>query len=215
MTSAAAEEPDGIVIAAVLSGDRERFAELVGRYHGPLQRLAYSRLGRREWAEEAVQETLLNAFKSLHTYDSQYSFRTWLWTILLNQCHRIYKQQGRGVSVHRGETPAETGPIDSPRAAGQLWSTESPADRLLATERAERLNALLDRLPENQADALRLRFFGGLKFREIAVTMNCSLSTAKNRVRWGLTKMAEQLGPDENSSKRSTAESCHEPPDEL
>jgi RNA polymerase sigma-70 factor (ECF subfamily) len=85
----------------------------------------------------------------------------------------------------------------------------------MATERSERLNALLDQLPEKQADALRLRFFGGLKFREIAAAMNCSLSTAKNRVRWGLTEMAEQLGLNENSSKRSTAESCHEPYDEL
>jgi RNA polymerase sigma-70 factor (ECF subfamily) len=42
-----------------------------------------------------------------------------------------------------------------------------------------------------QADALRLRFFGGLKFEEIAGAMQCSLSTAKNRVRWGLERMAE------------------------
>ena len=85
--------------------------------------------------------------------------------------------------------------VAAQQTANQLRSTESPADRLLATERSERLNAMLDQLPANQADALRLRFFGGLKFREIAQTMNCSLSTAKNRVRWGLTKMADQLGP--------------------
>ena len=41
-------------------------------------------------------------------------------------------------------------------------------------------------LPDVQADALRLRFFAGLKFHEIADTMSCSLSAAKNRVRTGL-----------------------------
>ena len=44
-----------------------------------------------------------------------------------------------------------------------------------------------------QADAIRLRFFGGLKFQEIADAMDCSLSTAKNRVRWGLTTISEKL----------------------
>jgi RNA polymerase sigma-70 factor (ECF subfamily) len=51
----------------------------------------------------------------------------------------------------------------------------------------------LARLPAAQADALRLRFFGGLKFQEIADTMPCSLNTAKNRVRDGLARMAEML----------------------
>jgi RNA polymerase sigma-70 factor (ECF subfamily) len=198
LTSAATEHSDGTVVAAVLAGDRDRFAELVGRYHGALLRLAHSRLGRREWAEDVVQEALLNAFKSLHTYDSQYSFRTWLWTILLNQCHRHYKKQGRNGSVRSWSEHSATEKTAAQQTAGQLRSTESPVDHLLATECSERLNAMLDQLPENQADALRLRFFGGLKFREIAQTMDCSLSTAKNRVRWGLTKMAEQLGPTTN-----------------
>ena len=212
LTSAASEQPDGVVVAAVLAGDRDRFAELVGRYHGPLTRLAYSRLGRREWAEDVVQEALLNAFKSLHTYDSQYSFRTWLWTILLNQCHRHYRRQGRGAVV-RNWTDQATGSEQHDAQPGH--ATDSPLDKLMATERSEQLNALLNQLPAGQADALRLRFFGGLKFREIADTMDCSLSTAKNRVRDGLTKMAVQLTTDDPSSRRSPAERCHEPPAQL
>jgi len=215
LTSAASDPPDGLLVAAVLAGDRDQFAELVDRYHSPLLRVAYSRLGRREWAEDVVQEALLNAFKSLHTYDSQYSFRTWLWTILLNQCHRHYKKQTRSASVCTWSEQTSTETIAARQTASQLRSTESPSDQLMATERSDRLNAMLDQLPKKQADALRLRFFGGLKFREIALAMDCSLSTAKNRVRWGLTKMADQLGPNGNSSRRSTAESCHEPSDEL
>ena len=203
------------MVAAVLAGDRDKFAELVERYHSALLRVAYSRLGRREWAEDVVQEALLNAFKSLHTYDSQYSFRTWLWTILLNQCHRHYKKHLRNASVRSWSDQTATETTAARQISGQLRSAESPSDQLMAAERSDRLNALLDQLPEKQADALRLRFFGGLKFREIAVAMSCSLSTAKNRVRWGLTEMADQLGPNRNSSRRSTAESCHEQPDEL
>jgi RNA polymerase sigma-70 factor (ECF subfamily) len=68
-----------------------------------------------------------------------------------------------------------------------------PLERLLALEQADLLETSLAALPTVQADALRLRFFGGLKFEEIAETMNCSLGTAKNRVRWGLMRMADRV----------------------
>lgn len=190
---------DGTLIASVLAGERDQFAQLVARYQGPLLRVARSRMGRPDWAEDVVQETFLCAFKSLHTYNSQYSFRTWLWTILLNQCRRQMKKFSRGVFIGAwGQTNSD----DDLRAtlAEHLKSDESPSARMATQERSELLDTLLAKLPENQADALRLRFFGGLKFHEIAEAMGCSLSSAKNRVRWGLTKMAEYLGPEEKLS---------------
>ena len=70
---------------------------------------------------------------------------------------------------------------------------QSPVERLLAAERSDQLDRLLTQLRRSQADALRLRFFGGLKFHEIADAMQCSLNTAKNRVRNGLIRMAQLI----------------------
>jgi RNA polymerase sigma-70 factor (ECF subfamily) len=75
--------------------------------------------------------------------------------------------------------------------------TPSPLGQLLAKERSERLERLLERLSAAQADALRLRFFGELRFQEIADTMGCSLNTAKNRVKWGLLRLADMLNNSE------------------
>lgn len=172
--------PDGSLIAAALAGDESAFAQLAERYQGPLLHAARSRLTDRQLAEDAVQEALLCAFRWLHTYDSRYSFRTWLWTILLNQCSRI--AQRRNKLPPAGDEPREPA---------------SPMEQLLARENADRLHALLAKLPETQADALRLRFFGGLKFEEIAQAMECSVSGAKNRVRLGLTQLAAWLNTNE------------------
>ena len=197
---------DGTLIASVLAGDRDQFAQLVARYQGPLLRVARSRMGRPDWAEDVVQETFLCAFKSLHTYDSRYSFRTWLWTILLNQCRRQLKKFSRGLFIGAWNQSTNDDDLRA-NLADQLRSDESPSARMATRERSELLDALLARLPEGQADALRLRFFGGLKFQEIAEAMGCSLSTAKNRVRWGLTKMAEYLGPEDELSIDRSLES--------
>lgn len=181
--------PDATLIAAVLSGQTEAFGELARRYRGGLWRAAKSRLGDSDQADDAVQEALLNAYKWLASYDSRFSFRTWLWTILLNQCRRSL-----GKSARRREQQDAEGTL----GFGKLVGREScPHESALIQEQAEVLERLLDRLPESQADALRLRFFGDLKFQEIADVLQCSVGTAKNRVRAGLLQLARWLSEDD------------------
>ena len=188
--------PDGLLIAAVLAGEKDAFALLVRRYQGALAQAAVSRLGKRELAEEAVQETFFCAHRWLATYDSRFSFRTWLWTILLNQCARQAKRESRQAEL-AGTAAENDWP---PPCPGQ-----SPLDQLLARENCERLHELLARLPEVQADALRLRFFGGLTFPEIAAAMQCSEAGAKNRVKTGLLKLSNWLGEEGARSQRPGA----------
>jgi len=188
VTAFDANSPDGLLIAAALAGEEEAFGLLVARYQGPLLRAAISRLARREWAEDAVQETFLCAHRWLATYDSRFSFRTWLWTILLHQCSRHAKREAKQAAAAAGaEVRGGRGEV-----AGGLHL--SPLGQLLARENCERLHELLARLPAVQADALRLRFFGGLTFPEIAAAMQCSEAGAKNRVKSGLLRLGEWLG---------------------
>ncbi|MDX1948826.1 MAG: RNA polymerase sigma factor [Pirellulaceae bacterium] len=187
--SSTPETPDGMLIAAALAGEEDSFAQLVRRYEAPLLRAAHSRLGSLPLAEEVVQETFLCAHRWLHTYDSRYSFRTWLWTILLRQCGRQARHEAKGMAVAGGGVErACPGP--------------SPLEALLAREDGRMLHELLARLPEVQADALRLRFFGGLSFPEIAVAMQCSEPGAKNRVKSGLLTLSKWL------AERNAAESA-------
>lgn len=193
-----AHSPDGLCIAAALTGDEEAFGCLVARYEAALRRAAISRVGRRELAEEVVQETLLCAHRWLATYDSRFSFRTWLWAILLNQCARHGKREAKQRAL--GAQKAVQGDC---RGADPL---ASPLAQLLARETSERLHALLGSLPELQADALRLRFFGGLTFPEIAAAMQCSEAGAKHRVKTGLIKLGAAITRPGPAAREAAAE---------
>lgn len=174
----------------VQAGQTGLFAELIHRYQPALLRVARSRLVRADWAEDAVQEAFLAAYKSRHTYRNEFSFRTWLWTILLNQCRSLGQRQRRAAQAglwHGDYEPGEA------VAALPDDAQPLPLTQLLARERGELLESLLGQLSEVQADALRLRFFAGLKFQEIADTMGCSLGAAKNRVQAGLIKLSEMV----------------------
>jgi RNA polymerase sigma-70 factor (ECF subfamily) len=127
----------------------------------------------------------------------------------LNQCRRHLKKRSRDLMV-RPWTDQMSAAERRTQLAWELRSDDTPPKRLAAKQRSQLLDALLFKLPEAQADALRLRFFGGMKYHEIAESMQCSLSTAKNRVRWGLTKMAEYLRPEDNPNGESASELIHE-----
>jgi RNA polymerase sigma-70 factor (ECF subfamily) len=181
------------IMRRVQAGQVELFDLLVERYRGPLLNVAWSKLGELTWAEDVVQEAFLAAFASRATYNPQFAFRTWLWTILLNLCRRNWQ---RRESRPREHSLPRTN-IDNLAGYREPATCETAPALLLRVESREEVHRLLARLPEVQADALRLRFFGGLQFAEIALAMNSSLGAAKQRVKNGLAALADQLRENE------------------
>ncbi len=180
----------------VQAGEVELFDRLVERYRAPLLNVAWSKLGDQTWAEDVVQETFLAAFASRATYKPQFAFRTWIWTILLNLCRRQWQRRAQRPREHSLPQPST---VELPGFREPVTDETAPAV-LLRSERRIEVHQLLARLPEVQADALRLRFFGGLQYSEIALAMNSSLGAAKLRVRNGLAALADHLRDDEGGS---------------
>jgi RNA polymerase sigma-70 factor, ECF subfamily len=187
-------DDDTLIMRRVQAGDLERFSELIRRYQRPLLRAAFERLRERDWAEDVVQETFLAAFAGRHSFNPAFSFRTWLWTILLNLCKQHWKRRMKRPVPHRWSDLTEN------QSAAVADSHGSALVCLMHAERVERIRTLLATLPEEQADALRLRFFGELTFPEIAAALGCSLNTAKSRVRYGLEKIGRLLRSEEGTN---------------
>ncbi len=192
---------DREIVGAVLNGESAAFDRLVGRYRLPLLSLALSRGLSPESADEAVQETFLAAYRYLPGYDSAYAFRTWLWTILLNQCRR----RGAIESRERAMRRVDDDDSDGVRGDESPSAEPDPSTAAIRREDHERLLASIDELNETQAEAIRLRFFGQATYPEIARQQQCSLATAKNRVRAGLDALALRLAdPSPSTLDRTT-----------
>ncbi len=181
---------DADIMEQVRQGRTELFDQLVERYRDRLLRFAAGKLGDRTRAEDVVQETFLAVFAARHTYNPQFAFSTWIWTILLNLCRREWRGRRREAGRLWSNAPARG--REAPHRVG-AFTSETGLSALLQMEQQEFLHALLEELPEAEADALRLRFFGGLKFEEIAQAMQSSLSGAKVRVKKGLQRLADRV----------------------
>jgi len=183
------ELDDVQIMCRVQAGEVELFDELVRRYRGPLLNVAWSKLGDSTWAEDVVQETFLAAFAARATYNPRFAFRTWVWTILLNLCRRQWQCR----QVRPGEQSLGTSQSPELRGYCEPVTHETALGNILSVERQAAVHGLLTQLPDVQADALRLRFFGGLQFSEIALAMDSSVSAAKQRVKNGLVALAEYV----------------------
>ena len=77
---------------------------------------------------------------------------------------------------------------------GTVWCEKHGAALVLLAR--QWVEAALCRLPENQAEVLVMRIWGGLIFRQVAAALNTSENTAASRYRYSLTKLREQLAEE-------------------
>lgn len=83
---------DGLIELAK-SGDKEAFIELIENIKQDLFKIARIRLSNYEDIEDAVQETMIEAFKNIKKLQKNEKFKTWIITILINKCNKIYKKR--------------------------------------------------------------------------------------------------------------------------
>ena len=170
---------DAELVAKVLEGRAEAFAMLVGRYHEGCARLAYRLLGNRQDAEDALQESLLRAYRGLGRYRERERFRAWLYRILVNQCRTLGGRRGRldRRFVHD--------PAALERPSGE------PSER--REEIRDAFQAALDDLEPLLREAFLLKHGEGMEYGEIAAITGVGVSALKMRVKRACDAMRPKL----------------------
>src|SRR5438045_563252 len=99
------------LLKAARAGDRDAFGRLVEPFRRELQAHCYRMLGSYADAEDALQETLLRAWRALPRFEERSSLRSWLYTIATNVCLRAIERRPKRV------LPIDYGPASDPHDA--------------------------------------------------------------------------------------------------
>src|SRR5580704_9058088 len=83
------------LLARAVQGEQEAFRELTDRYRRELQFHCYRILGSMQDAEDALQETMVSAWRGLAHFQQRSSLRAWLYRIATNRCLDALRDAGR------------------------------------------------------------------------------------------------------------------------
>jgi RNA polymerase sigma factor (sigma-70 family) len=174
------------LITRIREGDTSAFKIIVEKYKDVSFSLACSILKHEQDAEDALQESFINAFKGLGQFNFKSSFSTWFYKIVVNTClTKCTKQQSDKQLID----------VDS-SASFEIAENNTPFNELNIKERKEIVNQVIDTLKTDESLLLRLfylaelsiadiKFITGFKESKIKVT----LLRARNSFQQKLEKM--------------------------
>jgi len=155
---------------------------LVEEYADQLVRYAFRQVRNLQDAEDIVQDVFAR-FLATDRHVQVISVGSYLYRAVANASTDLVRRRMRS-PVLRGEAG-----FDQLSAAGF-----DPLEAAQAAEEEDRAEALLMRLPPEQAEAIRLRVFDGLRLDQIAEVLDCPINTVSSRLRYGFQKLREAVG---------------------
>ena len=148
-----------------------------------------------DWAlgEDAVQESLIPAYRAFHNYRGD-NLKAWLMRIVANTCRDMLRARRSRPTTPLDPLPVDAeGPDRTPSAADLPSGEESPEAHAERGELNRAIQRGLNSLQEEQRLAVVLVDVQGLSYEEAALAMNCSLGTIKSRVSRGRSGLRDYL----------------------
>ena len=169
---------EDVLISAAQAGQKWAFAELCNR-HSRRILLTLLRITRnREDAEDALQDSILNAFVNLGGFHRASSFRTWLTRIGINSALMLLRRRRARPEI------STDAPVDESESLFRWEIADgrpNPEDLYIQLEDQQRLQTAISKLPEGYRRLFEIRQRSDASMKEIAEEVGIAIATTKSR----------------------------------
>jgi RNA polymerase sigma-70 factor (ECF subfamily) len=186
-------DADLVVVRRVQGGDVAAFDQLVAKYRERVVGIVYNMTSNREDAADLAQDAFIKAFQSIHRFQGQASFFTWLYRIAVNSTmSHLRKNRLRSffsLEGIRGDDPVARDVIEA------LTDKTGAGRSAFISELQEKLNDAMQKLSINHRTVVTLFEIDGLSHQEIAEVMDCSVGTVRSRLHYAKQLLQAELQP--------------------
>lgn len=178
------------LIAECRHGDNEAITELFARHYPACLNVARGILHCVEESQDAVQSAYISAFRHLHTFRGESSFKTWMTRLVINQCRMVLRKPGRRfhwVSLDDPDTNVRTIQLTA--------ATPTPERFVLSQEISSALADAMARLPQQMREIFTLCVVSGFTVNEAAAVLGLTRAAAKTRLFRAHVRMRSRLKP--------------------
>ncbi|OWK99309.1 RNA polymerase subunit sigma-24 [Kaistella haifensis DSM 19056] len=185
---------DSWLIEQYKSGNENALATLIERHQKDLFSFIFYKLMDDDLANDIFQDTFMKIIVTLKEgrYNEEGKFMLWAKRIAHNLIIDHFRLKSKHSKVSETTYDNEEFSIFDLIAGKE----ENVEEKLVSQQIQNDLMKMLVCLPENQQEVIKLRFFDGLSFKEIAEQTNTSINTTLGRVRYALINLRKIM--DEN-----------------
>lgn len=179
---------DRVLLNNYLSGDRSAISELIERHSQRVRNYIGMMVKDDDIANDIFQETFIKAVQVIDEgrYVDSGKFLSWVLRIAHNRVLDYFRREKASKQVNESEAGYDM--IGTMR-----FSEPTAEDNLVLSEVEQTVRNLIDQLPEEQQEVVRLRYYSKLSFQEIAEQTEVSINTALGRMRYALINLRRMI----------------------
>ena len=181
-------QSDRALLGQYLAGDQSAISQLIDRHSRRVRDYIRMMVKDRDLADDILQETLIKVVRVIDEgrYTDSGKFLSWVLRIAHNQVIDYFRQQKQQKQL----TEADAG-YD---VLGTLRFAEPTVeDRMVSEQIAADLRNLVEELPAEQREVVKMRYYAYLTFKEIAEATDVSVNTALGRMRYALINLRRMI----------------------
>jgi RNA polymerase sigma factor (sigma-70 family) len=186
-------DDDWAVVRLVQGGEVAAFDRLILKYRARIFSVIYNLTSNREDAADLTQDAFIKAFQSIHRFQGQSSFFTWIYRIAINSTFS-HLRKNRLRSFFSLERINEDEPVSREVLAALTYKVGNDRDGYVR-ELQEKLNEAMQNLSIKHRTVVTLFEIDGLSHQEIAEILHCSLGTVRSRLHYAKQLLQAELQP--------------------
>lgn len=179
---------DRVLLNNYLSGDRSAISELIERHSQRVRSYIGMMVKDDDVADDIFQETFIKAVKVIDEggYTDSGKFLSWVLRIAHNRVLDHFRREKSSRQLNEKEAGYDV--------LGSLRFAENTVeDNIVHNELMETVRRLVEELPDDQREVVRLRYYSKLSFQEIAEQTEVSINTALGRMRYALINLRRMI----------------------
>lgn len=179
--------PDAVLVREYASGNEWALAQLIERHKSRIYSFIFSKVKDRDLSDDIFQETFIKVINTIKkdNYNEEGKFLPWVMRISHNLVIDHFRKQSK-VTFQRDQEDFSI--------FGKIMDTDMNIEtKMIADQIEDDLHQLIQKLPKDQQEIIRLRMYDDLSFKEIADLQDISINTALGRMRYAIINLRKMM----------------------
>ena len=179
---------DQQLLNSYLSGDQSAISQLIEKYRRRVTEYIRMMVKDRDVADDIFQDTFIKVIRTIDSgrYVDNGKFLSWVLRIAHNQVIDHFRQKKQSNKVNEADAGFDI--LNTLR-----FSERTVEDDIVENQIEEQIRAMVESLPDEQREVVKMRYYAGLSFKEIAEMTGVSINTALGRMRYALINLRKMM----------------------